>query len=123
MMFLILWFYGGIIINKLHPLENGYMRRKVRSQRRPGFPLENPLLFYPKRLWEIIRDQGLFLKLVLQYAKIRRRVKADPNRKQYTDLSLTPITIEEEEDLDLIKIFHPRPTKSRSTESQTVAVD
>ncbi len=123
MMSLILWFYGGIIINKLHPLENGYMRRKVRTQRRPTFPLENPLVFYPKRLWEIIRDHGRFLKLVLQYANIRRRVKADPNRKQYTDLSLTPITIEEEEDLDLIKIFHPRPTKSQSTESQTVSVN
>jgi len=123
MMFLILWFYGGIFINHLHPLENGYLRRKIRTQRRPTFPIEHPLVFYPKRLWEIIRDHGRFLKLVLQYAKIRRRVKADPNRKQYTDLSLTPITIEEEEDLDLIKIFNPRPTKSRSTESQPVAVN
>jgi len=123
MMFLILWFYGGIFINHLHPLENGYMRRKVRTQRRPTFPIEHPLVFYPKRLWEIIRDHGRFLKLILQYAKIRRRVKADPNRKQYTDLSLTPITIEEEEDLDLIKLFDPRSSESRSTESQTVAVN
>jgi len=122
MMFLILWFYGGIIINQLHPLENGYFRRKIRIQRRPGFPIENPLTFYPKRLWEIIRDHGKFLKLVVQYALIRRRVKSDPNCKQYMDLSLTPVSIEEEEDLDLIKVFHPRPAISPSAEAEVAGV-
>lgn len=122
MMFLVLWFYGAIIINHLHPLENGYLRRKIRTQRRPGFPIEHLLMFYPKRLWEVMSDHWKFLKLVLQYAKIRRRVKSDPNRKQYTDLSLTPVTIEEEEDLDLIKIFHPRPSKSPSEQIAVAAV-
>ena len=122
MMLLILWFYGGIVVNNLHPLENGYLRRKVRTQRRPSFPIENPLVFYPKRLWEILRDHARFVKLVVQYARIRRKVKADPNRKNYTDLSLTPVTIEEEEDLDLIKVFHPRQAKTASVHAEIAGV-
>ena len=48
MMFLLLWFHGCVTIEKIHPLEGGYLRRKVRTDRRPGFPVENPLMFYPK---------------------------------------------------------------------------
>src|SRR6202046_3771225 len=37
MMFLLVWFYGCVTIEKIHPLEGGYLRRKVRLDRRPGF--------------------------------------------------------------------------------------
>ena len=30
MMFLLIWFYGCVTIEKIHPLEGGYLRRKVR---------------------------------------------------------------------------------------------
>ena len=43
MMFLLIWFYGCVTIEKIHPLEGGYLRRKVRRDRRPGLPIENPL--------------------------------------------------------------------------------
>ena len=39
--------YDGV-----QPLEGGLFRRKCRTQRRPGLPRENPLVFYPRRLWE-----------------------------------------------------------------------
>ena len=35
-------FLGSILIEKVHPLEVGILRRKVRGQRRPGLPIENP---------------------------------------------------------------------------------
>ena len=38
MLFLLIWFYGCVTIEKIHPLEGGYLRRKVRTDRRPGMP-------------------------------------------------------------------------------------
>ncbi len=43
----ILTFYGSYRFEKVHPLQSGAFRRKVRGTRRPGFPAEHPLLFYP----------------------------------------------------------------------------
>ncbi len=119
---LIVLFYGCITINKLHPLEGGYFRRKVRTQRRPIFPLENPIVFYPRRLWEIVYEHVALLTMFWKLGKIRNRVKRSPDRHTYTDISLTPVTGEEEDDLDLIKIFDTRSTKIRSKSSRTTAV-
>ncbi len=119
---LIVLFYGCITINKLHPLEGGYFRRKVRTQRRPIFPLENPIVFYPRRLWEIVYEHVALLTMFWKLGKIRNRVKRSPDRHTYTDPSLTPVTGEEEDDLDLLKIFDPRSAKIRSKSSRTTAV-
>jgi Radical SAM superfamily len=119
---LIVLFYGCITINKLHPLEGGYFRRKVRTQRRPNFSLENPILFFCRRLWEIGYEHVTLLKMFWSLGKIRKRVKLSPDRRTYTDLSLTPVTLEEEEDLDLIKVFHPRPSKVRPIPPQPTSV-
>ena len=119
---LIVLFYGCITINKLHPLEGGYFRRKVRTQRRPVFPLENPILFFGRRLWEIGYEHVALLKMFWTLGKIRKRVKLSPDRRTYTDLSLTPVTLEEEENLDLIKVFHPRPSKVRPIPPQPTSV-
>src|SRR6476661_9290382 len=35
-------FLGAILIEKVHPLECGIVRRKIRTQRRPGMKIENP---------------------------------------------------------------------------------
>jgi len=119
---LIVLFYGCITINKLHPLEGGYFRRKVRAQRRPIFPIENPILFTVRRLWEIGHEHFALLRMFWRLSAIRRLVKTSPDRRTYTDLSLAPVTVEEEEDLDLIKIFNPRPAKSRTGSSRPTTV-
>src|SRR5262249_11109663 len=50
----ILCYYGSYRFEQVHPLQCGVLRRKVRATRRPGLPRENPLLFYPRQLWEAI---------------------------------------------------------------------
>ena len=52
-MFFLLWFHGGMTIEKIHPEEGGFGRRKVRTTRRTGMPIESPLIFYPRRVWEV----------------------------------------------------------------------
>ena len=42
-------FSGSSRIERVHPLQFGYVRRKIRTQRRHGLPIVNPLVFYPWR--------------------------------------------------------------------------
>ncbi|MFN0053212.1 MAG: B12-binding domain-containing radical SAM protein [Planctomycetales bacterium] len=87
----VMLYYGSYLSEKLHPLQCGVLRRKVRTTRRPTFPRENPLLFYPRRLWEIASTAvktGLYYLLL---ERLRRKVETDPQAQAYTDLSLTAV--------------------------------
>jgi radical SAM superfamily enzyme YgiQ (UPF0313 family) len=90
-LFLMLWFYSCIKYEHLHPFEAGFFRRKSRHERRPGLPLENPLIFYPKRLWQVVSTHVKVLLLLNRWGAMRRRIKSDPNAANYTDISLTPL--------------------------------
>jgi len=87
-MFLLIWFYVCIKYEGLHPLEGGYFRHKYRVDRRPGLPKENPFLFYPKRLMEIVSTHAQILPLLWKCGCMRRRIKADPEARNYTDKAL-----------------------------------
>jgi len=86
-----IWFYAAVKYEKLHPLEAGIFRRKCRTDRRPGLPIVNPLIFYPKRLFEVIRSNGGLIRMYLKYNRIAKRIKADPSAKKYMDKSTTPV--------------------------------
>ncbi|HMJ09474.1 MAG TPA: radical SAM protein [Pyrinomonadaceae bacterium] len=96
-MFFIVWFKGCIDIEGIHPLEGGFLRRKVRINRRSEMPVENPLVFYPKfaaeTLWKQLRWITLYARLRLIY----RKVKHDPLKLEYMDQALEPVTEHEEE--------------------------
>jgi hypothetical protein len=92
-------FRGAVEIENLHPLEGGLLRRKVRHQRRPGFRMLNPLIFYPWRTFDWFRQVGRAIALYLRFRRVWKRVVSDPNRHLYTDFSLQPVTEEEETEL------------------------
>ncbi|MEP6900419.1 MAG: radical SAM protein [Actinomycetota bacterium] len=102
-MFFITWFNGCIDIEKIHPLEGGFLRRKHRTSRRSNLPLENPLVFYPQTfletLWKQIRWITLYTRLRLIYRKVRR----DPKKLEYMDLALEPVTETETETRELFQ--------------------
>ena len=50
-------FSGAARIEDVHPLQFGFVRRKVRTQRRHGMPIVNPLIFYPWRALEVLDDR------------------------------------------------------------------
>jgi hypothetical protein len=101
----LLWFAGGVAIEGVHPLQGGYWRHKVRRQRRPGLPREHPLIFYPRRLWEIARTHILWLRLILAYGRIRKRVEADPAAAGYMDAALAPASEAEEAETELLQTY------------------
>ncbi|MEQ9642986.1 MAG: radical SAM protein [Alphaproteobacteria bacterium] len=98
----LMWFTGALAIEGIHPLELGFWRRKVRTQRRHGLPIENPLLFYPRRAWEIVQTHYQWARLFLAYRAIQKRIEADPAAKEYDDISLHPVSEAEENALDLM---------------------
>ncbi|WP_428643553.1 B12-binding domain-containing radical SAM protein [Roseibium sp.] len=98
-------FLGAILIEKVHPLECGIVRRKHRDQRRYGMKLENPLVFYPKRAVEALGAGLAWARLFLKFRPALKRVLADENRRSYTDLALSPMSAMEEQEMDLIQVF------------------
>ncbi len=103
-MFLLLCFAGCITLDGIHPLEGGMFRRKVRTMRRPGMPLEHPLTFYPRRLWEILSTNIRWVSLIWKFHRIRQRVTMGPQRREDVDLAMTPV-VEQQEELSLLKVY------------------
>jgi Radical SAM superfamily len=103
-MFLLIWFYGCVTIEKIHPLEGGYLRRKVRLDRRPGLPIENPLVFYPKYVLGLINKHVAIARIVWRMGAVRRAIKRDPTARSYRDLALTPVSDAELDDLEMFNV-------------------
>lgn len=94
--------YGtGTRLYNVYSLDGGYFRLKDRTDRRPGLPLENPILFHlkywPASLWKLAR-------MSWGYFTFRRMVKkmwADPARFDYRDIAIAPASEQEYAALDL----------------------
>lgn len=100
-LFLCLWFYGCITLERIHPLEGGWWRNKVRTDRRPGLPIENPVTFHARYWAEQVAKHWSMLRLVSRYGRLRREIKADPKSRSFSDLSLEPVRDDEMDALDL----------------------
>ena len=86
--FLLVTFWAASTLYHIYPLEAGLIRRKVRRDRRPGLPIENPFVFYPRYVWDLLSIHG---RAAVKLAKIwwfMRQVVKDPNAKTYTDEAL-----------------------------------
>ena len=88
----VMQFYFTFMQEKVHPLQGGFFRRKIRTQRRSGLPRENPVLFYPRRIREICATHVNMVAFYLQLHRIRKRVERDP--RPYLDRALTPVAAE-----------------------------
>lgn len=78
-------FFGSYRFEGVHPLQAGLFRRKVRRTRRPGLPAEHPLVFYPRRAWEILTTYTRGAVYYLWLQRLRRKVERDPAGAGYTD--------------------------------------
>jgi hypothetical protein len=90
-------FYFTFLQEKLHPLQGGFFRRKIRTERRSGMPLENPLIFYPRRVWEIVDTHARMVAFYLYLHRIRRKVERDT--APYFDRALIPVAEDDDSTL------------------------
>jgi radical SAM superfamily enzyme YgiQ (UPF0313 family) len=86
--FLMVTFWASSQLYNIYPLEAGLMRRKVRTDRRPGMAIQNPLVFYPRYAWETFSIFGRAGAKLVKLWRFTRSVQRDPNAKNYTDESL-----------------------------------
>jgi pyruvate-formate lyase-activating enzyme len=95
---LLIIFAGSAKIEGIHPLQFGFVRRKMRNRRRHGLPIINPLVFYPWRAADFLITAGRWLWLLRRYRRIMARVVADPTAHAYTDAALRLHTAKSEPD-------------------------
>jgi radical SAM superfamily enzyme YgiQ (UPF0313 family) len=101
---MIFYFYASPAFEGVHPLQSGIFRRKCRTQRRPGFPKENPLAFYRRRLTEIVSTYVPGLWFFYKLDRLRRRIERDPTSKTYSDIAIAPVAEDCSEALELYAI-------------------
>jgi len=87
---LLIIFSGSARIEDVHPLQFGFVRRKVRRQRRHGMRIVNPLAYYPWRAADFMTVAVRWLRLLRRYRRIMARVVADPSAPTYSDPALRP---------------------------------
>jgi radical SAM superfamily enzyme YgiQ (UPF0313 family) len=114
-------FSGSTPIEGVHPLQFGFVRRKVRTQRRHGLPLESPLIFYPRRALETSTALWRWLRLVRRYRGIMRRVQADPAAAQYVDEALRPPRPDETELPHFVQVFADKIPKTYGAPAREAA--
>ncbi len=102
-MFMMQWFALSLRLESVHAVEGGVFRLKFRRDRRPGLPLENPLVFYVRYGLEIITKHLRTGYWLYRMGRVARMIKADPHRVDYTDLALKPATEDQSERLDLYR--------------------
>ena len=100
----IVWFYGSVLWEGVHPLESGLIRLKYRRDRRPGFAIENPLVFYPRYLSNLAYKIWRLARLYYKYHPIRRKLDADPSSLDYIDTSLQPFNDDELNELQMFQV-------------------
>jgi len=121
---LVTWLSGATPIEHVHPLQLGIFRRKIRTQRRSGMPIESPLVFYPRRALEITKSTVQWLARAQRYRTLRKRIAADPASRTYVDEALAPPPLDAAED-HLVQAFANQIPKTHGAPKQheTAAVE
>ena len=68
--------YWGVKYENVHPFQCGAFRIKKRKNRRAGYPLENPFLFYPRRWRQLITSNLSLLIFSLKLKALVKRIKS-----------------------------------------------
>ena len=96
-------FRGMPLIEHVHPLQGGYLRRKVRRTRRPGSAPDNAPLFYLRHWMDTLVKFGRFATLVWRVSQIRRRVLREHSLYGYTDMAISELPHEVESQLEMMQ--------------------
>jgi hypothetical protein len=116
-------FSGSTWIEGVHPLQFGFVRRKVRLQRRHGMPIVNPLLFYPARVGEVALAAWRWFRLAKRYRSIMKRVLGDAASRSYVDMALTPATGDAAGTSDFVHAFADKIPNTHGAPPKRVAAE
>ena len=97
---IILWFAQSLAIEKVHPLQGGFIRLKGRRERRPELPLAPVWRFYPWVACDLLVKHVRVAVAAWGIFRIYRRVAASA-AQPYTDQAMTPVSEDETQTLEL----------------------
>jgi len=90
MLSMLLSFWTLSLVERTHPLEGGYLRRRVRTERRPGLPIVPAWRFWPVEAGGLVVKHVRMGAMAARLLLVRHRLKRDPAARDYRDLALTP---------------------------------
>ncbi|MFI5304492.1 MAG: B12-binding domain-containing radical SAM protein [Nitrospiria bacterium] len=96
-----IWFCGAVFIERVHPLQAGIIRRKDRSEKRPGLPADPLLAFIWLRFKETITTIVKVIRFALKLHHMRRDVEQEFEKGKYIDLAITPVTRRKRDELSI----------------------
>ena len=99
---LLVRFGTTVQLEKVHPLQDGILRMKHPSERRPGLPAPNAFTFWPKFVWETLYKQAVVIGAIISMVRLMRQVQRNPDAKSYMDQALTPVHDDDDDTLDLM---------------------
>ena len=120
-LFLLMWFSCCLGIEGVHPLEGGVVRIKVRKDRRPGFPVESVLAFYPKYWAGLIVKYVKIARRVWSLTRVRAAIKRDPKAREYMDTALSPASDDELDRLEIYKVTDSARAASEKAKREAAA--
>jgi hypothetical protein len=97
---IILWFAQSLTIEKVHPLQGGFVRLKSRHERRPELPVEPAWRFYPGLAAEFLIKHARVAVAAWDIFRIYRRVAASAHLP-YSDQAMTPVSDGDTQTLEL----------------------
>jgi hypothetical protein len=97
---IILWFAQSLAIERVHPLQGGFVRLKARDERRPELPREPVWQFYPAYALEFVVKHARVATAAFGIYRIYRRVAKDA-QVPYTDQAMMPVSEGDTETLEL----------------------
>jgi radical SAM superfamily enzyme YgiQ (UPF0313 family) len=87
----IMIYYGSYRFERVHPLQAGFVRRKVRTTRRSGMPIEPIVPFYARRLFDVLSSAIQAVVFYLWMQRVKRKVLQEIATNGYMDLALSPV--------------------------------
>jgi radical SAM superfamily enzyme YgiQ (UPF0313 family) len=103
-LFLLMWFYTCIVLENVDPAQGGFLRRKYRTDRRPGLPRENALIFYPRCAAELLSKHVRLARLYSRLYRLCLRLKRDPDALKHLDTALTFVSDSESGSLEMFRV-------------------
>ncbi len=91
MLSMLVSFWSLSLTEHTHPLEGGYLRRKVRTDRRPGLPVVPAWRFWPLFTMDLVAKLARIAMMTVRLLVLRYRLKHDYTARDYRDLALTPV--------------------------------
>ena len=114
-------FSGASRIEGVHPLQFGFVRKKLRLQRRHGLPVASPMAFYPWRALDFLGVAAKWAGLFWRYRRILNRIAKDPAAASYSDAALHRLLPGEAEGGDFVAAYAAKIPKTHGAPVQRAA--